>query len=104
MSPRVLAQGQTSHSYTIDLSLRKTFLDRKLALAFNVRDLLNSRARRNTSESASFWQYSENQWNSRQISLSLTYNFGNTKKNKPDRQGMDSSMDMNSYEDTGSDY
>ena len=47
-SPRVVAQGTTSHSYSIDIGLRHTFLNKQLALALNVRDLLDSRARRNT--------------------------------------------------------
>jgi hypothetical protein len=45
-SPRVVAQGTTSHSYSIDIGLRHTFLNKQLALALNVRDLLDSRAPR----------------------------------------------------------
>ncbi len=84
-SPRVVAQGTSSHSYSIDLGLRKTFLDRKLALAFNVRDILNSRARSNTKWGEGFWQFSENRWNSRMVSVSLTYNFGNMRQKPPKR-------------------
>lgn len=99
-SPRVVAQGQTSHSYSIDLGLRKTFLDRRLALAFNVRDILDSRARRNTTWGDGFIQYQERRWHSRQVSVSLTYNFGNnTRQKKPDIQGGE--QNMNSYEDNG---
>lgn len=104
-SPRVTAQGQSSHSYSIDLGLRKTFLDKKLALAFNVRDILDSRARRNTSYSDDFWQYQENRWHSRTMSLSFTYSFGNMKKKGPmdgERMSDSNSMDSN-YTDTGSD-
>ena len=46
-SPRVVAQGNTSHSYSIDIGLRHTFLNKQLAVALNVRDLLDSRARQN---------------------------------------------------------
>ncbi len=76
-SPRVVAQGTTSHSYSLDVGLRHTFLNKQLALALNVRDLLDSRARRNTTWGEGFWQFSENRWHSRSISLTLTYNFGN---------------------------
>ncbi|MCQ2347403.1 MAG: TonB-dependent receptor [Paludibacteraceae bacterium] len=97
-SPRVVAQGTSSHSYSIDIGLKKTFLDRKLALALNVRDLLNSRARRNTTWGDGFWQYTDNRWNSRMISLNITYNFGNMQSKKPqrpdDQSAMESSMDM----------
>ncbi len=97
-SPRVVAQGTTTHSYSIDLGLRKTFLDRRLALAFNVRDILNSRARRNTTWGDGFWQKQERRWNSRTVSLTLTYNFGTNNRKKPDMQG---DTNANSYEDNG---
>ena len=76
-SPRVVAQGTTSNSYSLDIGLRHTFLNKQLALALNVRDLLDSRARKNTTWGDGFWQYSENRWHSRSISLTITYNFGN---------------------------
>jgi len=84
-SPRVVAQGTTSHSYSIDIGLRHTFLNKQLALALNVRDLLDSRARRNTTWGDGFWQFSENRWHSRSISLTVTYNFGNQQGRR--RQG-----------------
>ena len=93
-SPHVLAQGMTSHSYTIDAGLRKTFLDKKLVLALNVRDIFNSRARSSTTYDDDFWQYQSNQWNSRMVSFSITYNFGNQQaKKKPDTRSGDSASD-----------
>ncbi len=96
-SPHVLAQGMTSHSYSIDAGLRKTFMDKKLILALNVRDIFNSRARRSTTEGDGFWQYQENRWNSRVVSFSITYNFGNQqgggKKKKADRSSADGGGD-----------
>lgn len=82
-SPRVVAQGTTTHSYSIDLGLRHTFLDKKLALSLNVRDLLNSRNRSTTTMGPGFWQYQLRQWNSRTIGLVLTYSFGNMNPKKP---------------------
>lgn len=89
-SPHVLAQGMTTHSYSIDAGLRKTFFDKKLILAFNVRDIFNSRARRNTTYGDGFWQFQENRWNSRQVSLSITYNFGNQQTKKKSARSNDS--------------
>ena len=98
-SPRVVAQGTTSHSYSIDLGLRHTFLNKQLALALNVRDLLDSRARRNTTWGDGFWQFSENRWHSRSISLTLTYNFGNQNRRRGDR--MDSLGGSDEMDDSG---
>ena len=86
-SPRVVAQGTTSHSYSIDIGLRHTFLNKQLALALNVRDILDSRARRNITWGDGFWQFSENRWHSRNISFTITYNFGNQmgrRRGRPD--------------------
>lgn len=98
-SPRVVAQGTTSHSYSIDLGLRKTFLNKQLALALNVRDLLDSRARKGTTWGDGFWQYQERRWHSRSIGLTLTYNFGNNAQ----RDGRESKReDMSGgFEDNG---
>ena len=97
-SPHVLAQGMTTHSYTIDAGLRKTFLDKKLVLALNVRDIFNSRARSSTTYDDAFWQYQANRWNSRMVSFSVTYNFGNQQaKKKPAARTGDSGGDY----DTG---
>lgn len=106
-SPRVVAQGTTSHSYSIDLGLRHTFLNKQLALALNVRDLLDSRARRNTTWGDGFWQFSENRWHSRSVSLTLTYNFGNQQGRKRGRPDGDMGGGSDDFDDSGnssSDY
>ena len=100
-SPRVVAQGTTSHSYSIDLGLRHTFLNKQLALALNVRDILDSRARRNTTWGAGFWQFSENRWHSRSISLTLTYNFGNQMGRKRGRPDGDFDGGSDDFDDSG---
>ncbi len=106
-SPRVVAQGTTSHSYSIDVGLRYTLLNKQLALALNVRDLLDSRARRNITWGTGFWQFSENRWHSRSISFTITYNFGNQMgRRRPDRGDM-SGSGSDDFDDSGnssSDY
>ncbi len=102
-SPRVVAQGRSSHHYSIDLGLRKTFLNRKLSLSVNVRDLLNSRSRSNITETEGvFWQWSENRWNSRELSLTVSYNFGNSnpKPSNKRHMGDDNDMGGGGFEDT----
>lgn len=101
-SPRVVAQGTSSHSYFIDLGLRKTFLDKQLALSLNVRDLLNSRSRTTTTWANNFWQYQQNKRNSRTISLTISYNFGNM-KGKKDKKQPKSDVSIPSYSDGGMD-
>ena len=106
-SPRVVAQGTTSHSYSIDIGLRHTFLNKQLALALNVRDLLDSRARSNKTWGEGFWQFSENRWHSRSISFTVTYNFGNQQRRRPGRPDGDMGSGSEDFDDSGnsnSDY
>ncbi len=107
-SPRVVAQGTTSHSYSLDIGLRYTLLNKQLALALNVRDLLDSRARSNTTWGDGFWQFSENRWHSRTVSFTITYNFGNQqgrRRGRPDGDfgggGDDMDDSGNSHTDSG---
>ncbi len=84
-SADVVAQGQSKSQYTIDLGVRKSFLDRKLNLSLTIRDLLNSRRWANTTWGDNFWQYSSHEPSGTMFSLSLTYNFGNMRGKKPQR-------------------
>ena len=102
-SADVVAQGKSNSQYTIDLGVRKSFLDRKLNLALSVRDLLNSRRWASTTWGDNFWQYSSHEPRGTMFSLSLTYNFGNmrAKKQRPQSGGMDMGGDGM---DEGMDY
>lgn len=101
-SPRVVAQGMSSHSYSLDIGLRHTFLNKQLALALNVRDLLDSRGRRSTTWGDEFWQFSESRWHSRSVSLTLTYNFGTNRARRMDRRPEMQNMNNYDMDDTGS--
>ena len=109
-SPRVVAQGTTSHSYSLDVGLRYTLLNKQLALALNVRDLLDSRARSNKTWGDGFWQFSENRWHSRTISFTVTYNFGNQmgrRRGRPDGNfdgGGDDNLDDSGNSHTDNDF
>lgn len=102
-SPRVVAQGTSRGDYSVDLGIRKSFLNKKLNLSFSVRDVLNSRRWASTTYGDNFWQYSEFVPHGTTFSLSLSYNFGNTQgKRKP---SMNSSMSSDSgYDDMSDSY
>lgn len=101
-SPDIVAQGKSAHQYSIDLGVRKSFLNRKLNLSLSVRDLLNSRKWVNTTWGDNFWQYSEFSPRGTMISLSITYNFGNQKlgsKAKRNDSGSERSDGMGEMEE-----
>lgn len=94
-SPQLIAQGTTNASYSIDLGLRKTFLDRKLSLSLNVRDLLNSDRNKSTTSGLGFYQNSESYFHGRMVGVSLSYNFGNMKPKQTEMKKQGASPDLN---------
>jgi iron complex outermembrane receptor protein len=99
-SPQIIAQGLRQEKFTIDLGVRKTFMDRKLSVNLNVRDLLNTNKDKSTTSGIGFNQTSESYFHTRMINLSLSYNFGNSKPKKTDLKKKDNSSDME-MEDMG---
>lgn len=89
---QVVAQGYRKPNYSLDAGLRKSFLDKKLSLSINARDLLDSRKRHTITSGAGFEQDDMNWRGGRRFGFTLTYSFGNmrAKKSKPERQ-----MNMN---------
>lgn len=89
-SKQSIIQGYQEPSYKIDLGLRKTFFDRKLALSINCRDVLNSRQRESFTSSQTFTRHQMFRWGGRRVNFSLTWNFGSgPSKKKPERPGQD---------------
>ena len=83
-SPQIISQGLKQDKFTIDLGIRKTFMNRKFSANLSVRDLLNSNKDRSTTSGTGFSQNSESYFHTRMINLSLSYNFGNSKPKKTD--------------------
>ena len=92
-SPRIIAQGMKQEKYSMDLGVRKMFLDRKLSVNLSVRDLLNTNKDRSTTSGVGFMQTSESYFNGRMLNLSLSYNFGNSRPKKADMKKKDNSND-----------
>ena len=93
-SRSVITQGYRRPNGSLDLGLRKTFLNKTFALALNWLDVFATRCFENYTEGPSFWRHQKN-WRDPRVNLQLTWNFGNMKqpKKRPQRgdgqQGMD---------------
>ena len=74
------AQGTQNAITTINLAASKDILDEQGSLTLNVSDLLNSRRRESTTNTASFISDSEFQYRQRQITLAFTYRFNQQKR------------------------
>lgn len=103
---QVIAQGYRKAGYHMDLGLRKNFLNKKLTLAINCRDLLDSRHWKNYQESETFTRHQENWRNGRTVRFTLTWNFGNNMSKKrpmqrPGQEGQEEEFNTSGYESAG---
>jgi iron complex outermembrane receptor protein len=83
----VIPQGYRKANYSIDLGVRKNFLNKKFTLSISCRDLLNSRRWETFTSSDTFTRNQMNKRGGRRVNFTLTWNFGNQKqKKRPDNQ------------------
>ncbi|WP_028897033.1 TonB-dependent receptor domain-containing protein [Prevotella sp. HUN102] len=102
-SRQTITQGYRKSNGSIDLGLRKSFLNRTLVLSVNCRDLLNSRRWKTYTSSDSFTRQQESWRSGRHVRITLTWNFGNMKKKRDRDRGNDQEEDygMDSYNGGG---
>lgn len=83
-SRQVITQGYRKANYNVDFGVRKNFMNRKFTLSLNCRDVFNTRKWETFTSSDSFTRHQINKRGGRKVNLTLTWNFGQTKK-KPQR-------------------
>lgn len=88
-SRRVITQGYRKPNYSVDLGVRKNFLNKTFTVALNCRDLLNSRKWENYTSSETFTRHQLNKRGGRNVNLTVTWNFGNMKAKKKPKQDND---------------
>ena len=95
-SRQLIAQGYRKSNYSLDAGIRKAFLNRKLSLSINGRDLFNSRKWKTETSGTGFRQYASNWRTGCTIGSTLTYSFGNMKagNNKTQRPDHDENNQM----------
>lgn len=99
-SRQVITQGYRRPNYNVDFGVRKNFLNKRLTLSINCRDVLNSRKWENFTSSDSFTRHQINKRGSRRVDFTLTWNFGQAKK-KPQRRQHQGGMEDPSQQYTG---
>ena len=84
---QVITQGYRKPGYSIDLGVRKSFLNKNFIFAINCHDLLDSRQWETFTSSDTFTRHQLNRRGGRRVNFTLTWNFGNAKqKKRPDNQ------------------
>lgn len=98
-SRQVITQGYRKANGSLDLGMRKTFMNKMFALAINWRDVFNTRHWENYTEGPTFWRHQKN-WRDPRINIQLSWNFGNmNQKKKPQRDDQ-----QGASEDFGNEY
>ncbi|WPP52830.1 outer membrane beta-barrel family protein [Catalinimonas niigatensis] len=86
-APEETTQGRRKAFYAFDLGATREIMQNKATLAFNVRDLFNTRKFRYETFTDSFYESTEFQWGVRQITLSFTYRLNDIKgRQRGDRE------------------
>ncbi|WP_400078499.1 TonB-dependent receptor domain-containing protein [Winogradskyella sp. R77965] len=85
--PSETAQSRNKGIFSTDLAFSKDLFNDKASLAFNVRDVFNSRIRRSDNFTDTFENYGEFQRRVRSFNLAFTYRFNQQKKRQ--RSGRD---------------
>lgn len=84
--PRITTQGKNLAIYSVDLGLSRDILKGKGTLAASVRDLFNSRIRRNIVDTEGYYSNTRFQWRSRQFLVTFTYRLNQAKERERERE------------------
>ena len=96
-SRSVITQGYRRANGSLDLGLRKTFLNKKFALAVNWRDVFGTRHWENFTSSDTFTRHQKN-WRDPRVNFTLTWNFGNmAQKRRPQRDDQQQDDDQQQF-------
>jgi outer membrane receptor protein involved in Fe transport len=85
--PRITTQGKNLAIYSLDLALSRDILKGKGTLSASVRDLFNSRIRKNIVDSEGYYSSTRFQWQSRQFLVTFTYRLNQMKEKEREREG-----------------
>lgn len=99
-SRRVVTQGYRKPNASLDLGLRKTFLNKTFALSINWRDVFGTRKWDTYTSSDTFERHQKN-WRDPKVNISIAWNFGNMngkkRQQQPDDNGGDEQQSYGGY-------
>ena len=95
------ASSKQLANYSLDFGASKTIWNGDGTIAFNIRDIFNSRAREFYSYGPSFERYSYMQWQPRQFSISLTYRFKQGEKIEQPKKKKDNNNNYQGDDEQG---
>jgi hypothetical protein len=98
-SKRVMAQGIGRPFYFMGGSIKQGFMNDRLNLSINCRDLFNTMGWNYESMGPNFYQEGQYRWSNRIVEAGLTYNFGEVQRRRRqmDRGSGGGGMDMDMF-------
>jgi outer membrane receptor protein involved in Fe transport len=93
-SPTVTVNGTQKGTYYMGFSARQDFFDNKLSLTFNIRDVLDSRHMKETSEGDNYYLTSENWRKAPIFNITLSYKWNNYNRRKSGAESLDGDYDV----------
>ncbi len=93
-SPTVTTDGERKGTYYMGFSARQDFLDKNLSLTLNIRDVLDSRHMKDTSEDVNYYLTSENWRKAPIFSLTLSYKWNNYTRKRSGAESFDGDFDV----------
>jgi outer membrane receptor protein involved in Fe transport len=93
-SPSVTVDGTREGIYYMGFSARQDFLKNQLSLTFNIRDVLDSRRMKGTSEGDNYYSTDENWRKAPIFNLTLSYKWNNYNRKRSGAESMDGDYDV----------
>lgn len=93
-SPTVTVDGTRKGTFYVGFSVRQDFFDNKLSLTFNIRDVLDSRRMKETSEGDDYYVSSENWRKAPVFGLTLSYKWNNYSRKRNGTESLDGDYDV----------
>jgi outer membrane receptor protein involved in Fe transport len=93
-SPTVTVDGTRKGIFYVGFSARQDFLDKNLSLTLNIRDVLNSRKMKSTSEAYNYYATSENWRKAPIFSVTLSYKWNNYRRKSGGGDSFDGDYDV----------
>jgi outer membrane receptor protein involved in Fe transport len=92
--PSVTVDGTREGTFFMGFAARQNFLDNNLSLTLNIRDILDSRHMKGTSESVDFYSNNEMWRQAPVFSLTVIYKWNNFNRRRAVTEGMNGEFDM----------
>ena len=93
-SPTVTVDGTREGTFYMGFAARQDFFDNNLSVTLSVRDLLDTRRMKGTSEGENFYTYNEMWRKAPIVSLSLSYKWNNYKRQRGGMDDMSGDFDV----------